>query len=108
MFVIENQRSGQEMWEPILASLAPLCGTCGQSWPELSLGFFVCWTMFIFSLFKRLPSFNYMLATLLALKEIKNQGAYRPEGNTNMNTTKSQTVRNRRVSRALFWNRRQG
>ena len=33
MFVVENQRSGQETWEPILASLVTVHGTCGESCP---------------------------------------------------------------------------
>ena len=33
MFVVENQRSGQEICEPVLASLVTVHGTCGQSCP---------------------------------------------------------------------------
>lgn len=89
MFVVENQRSGQEIWEPVLASLVALHGTCGQSSP-LCLGFFVFLTRFIVLLFKHILSFNFVQDSVLALKGIKWQGNFRPEGSANM--AKDQTV----------------
>lgn len=41
MFVVENQRSGQETGEPILASLVTLRGACGQARP-LTESWFLC------------------------------------------------------------------
>lgn len=68
MLVVGNQKGGwglvSQCWLPCLLSSTHAAGHV----PSLSLGFFVCWTRFVFSLFKQLLSFNHVQGSLVALQ----------------------------------------